>query len=116
RDLVYSRLLPVRQTVGQFLAGYPPELLVEGLRKVTVGHSAGFAAEARVLKGWLCRRLAACGAKLPESACVVKATTSGSLDISFAYAGDKKFFRWKGDSAKKQALFEADFGTGIAKL
>ena len=116
RDLVYSRLLPIRQTVGQFLAGYSPELLVEGLRNVTVCHSAEFAAEARVLKGWLCRRLAACGAKLPESAYVVEAATSGSLGISFAYASDKKFFRWKGDSAKKQALFEADFGKGIAKL
>ncbi|HTO03171.1 MAG TPA: glucose-6-phosphate dehydrogenase assembly protein OpcA, partial [Opitutus sp.] len=116
RDLVYSRLLPIRQTVGQFLAGFPPEVLVDGLRQVTVCHSAAFAAEARVLIGWLNRRLAACGAQLPDSAFVNEATTSVSLGISFAYADDKKFFRWKGDSTKKHALFEADFGKGVTSL
>lgn len=116
RDLVYSRLLPVRQTVGQFLARYSPELLVEGLQQVTVCHSSPYAAEARVLTGWLNRRLAACGAQLPESAFVSEASASGSLGIAFAYAGDKKFFRWRGDIAKKHALFEADFGTGAARL
>ena len=116
RDLVYSRLLPVRQTVGQFLARYSPELLVDGLRQVTVCHSAEFAAEARVVTRWLSRRLAACGGRLPDSAFVKEATTLGSLGISFGYADDKKFFRWKGDIAKKHALFEADFGKGRARL
>jgi hypothetical protein len=116
RDLVYSRLLPVRQTVGQFLARYSPEALVEGLQTVTVSHSPPCAAEARVTLGWLARRLAACGGNLPASACVTAPATKGSLGISFAYEGGKKFFRWSGDVNTKHALFEADFGTGLAKL
>src|ERR1043165_3604839 len=36
RDLVYCRLLPVRQTIGQFLAAYVPAKLVAGLRAVTI--------------------------------------------------------------------------------
>src|SRR3954470_19303591 len=35
RDLVYCRLLPVRQTIGQFLAAYAPGVLIEGLRTVS---------------------------------------------------------------------------------
>jgi hypothetical protein len=116
RDLVYSRLLPVRQTVGQFLARYSPTLLAEGLEQVTVHHSSRYAAEARVTLGWLCRRLAACGARLPASAFIDVPGNSGSLGISFAYAGGEKFFRWSGDLAAKHALFEANFGTGLARL
>ena len=62
RDLVYSRLLPVRQSIGQFLSVYPPALLIDGLRTVSIGHDASLAAEGRVLSCWLQRRLAACGA------------------------------------------------------
>jgi glucose-6-phosphate dehydrogenase assembly protein OpcA len=116
RDLVYSRLLPIRQTVGQFLARYAPPLLADGLEKVTVYHSPQYSAEARVTLGWLCRRLAACGATLPQDAFVTETASSGCLGISFAYAGEKKFFRWKGDIGTKHALFEADFGTGVARL
>src|SRR3954470_16167502 len=48
RDLVYSRLLPVRQTIGQFLAAYDPAILAKDLRTVTVAHDPSLAAEARV--------------------------------------------------------------------
>src|SRR6185436_13127233 len=47
RDLVYCRLLPVRQTIGQFLAAYAPSVLVDGLRAVTVSHEPVLAAEGR---------------------------------------------------------------------
>ena len=49
RDLVHARLLPVRQTIGQFLAGYAPALLVTGLQAVEVSAGPELAAEARVL-------------------------------------------------------------------
>lgn len=116
RDLVYSRLLPVRQTVGQFLARYAPAVLVEGLQVVTVDHSEQYPAEARVALGWLKRRLVACGAELRTTQFIEKPAQSGSLGISFAYADPKKFFRWRGDFQSRHALFEADFGTGKATL
>ena len=51
RDVVYSRLLPARQTIGQFLASYPATKLIEGLEKITVTRGEELAAEGRVLSG-----------------------------------------------------------------
>lgn len=116
RDLVYSRLLPVRQTVGQFLARYAEAVLVEGLRSVTVAHAAPYAAEARVTSGWLQRRLCACGASVKTLHIDVEATAPTGLEISFDYTGGKKAFRWHGDFATKRAELEADFGTGRTVL
>lgn len=116
RDLVYSRLLPVRQTVGQFLARYAPAVLVEGLRTVTVTRAETLAAEAAVTCGWLRRRLAACGAGEKQVTFATAAGGECTLGISFDYVGGGKFFRWCGDFAKRQALLDADFGTGRASL
>lgn len=116
RDLVYSRLLPLRQTVGQFLARYEPGVLAEGLQTVTVGHAEKLSAEARVTLGWLRRRLCECGAKMDEIKFRGEPAAGCSLSIRFDYADPKKFFRWNGDLGKKHALFEANFGPGPAKL
>jgi hypothetical protein len=53
---------------------------------------------------------------LPQDAYVTETASSGCLGISFAYAEEPKFFRWTGNIVKRHALFEADFGTGPAKL
>lgn len=119
RDLVYSRLLPVRQTVGQFLSSYSPQKLADGLRTVTVGYDAERAAEGRVLLAWLGRRLAACG--VPADAVKLVATplpadVGGNLAMRFDYAGGTKSFRWSGDLTSGFAAFEADFGGGRTTL
>ncbi|HYP16839.1 MAG TPA: glucose-6-phosphate dehydrogenase assembly protein OpcA [Opitutus sp.] len=116
RDLVYSRLLPARQTVGQFLARYEPAVLAEGLRSVTVLHGPDLAAEASVSTGWLRRRLAACGAQVDQIRFERQPAGAGVLGIQFGYADSGKFFRWQGDLQARHALFEADFGAGPAKL
>jgi hypothetical protein len=119
RDLVYSRLLPVRQTIGQFLAAYAPARLVEGLRTVTVSHEPKVGAEARVVLAWLRRRLAACGAivdALRFTTTEIPADGGTSLAVSFEYAEKSRYFRWRGDLATGQALFEATFETGTTKL
>ncbi|MCE2861978.1 MAG: hypothetical protein RIR76_60 [Verrucomicrobiota bacterium] len=115
RDLAYCRVLPVRQGVGQFLAAYPAPAIAGGLRGVVVTHGPGFAAEARVLAGWLGRRLAACGVE-PGSAGVSVETVGDGLEIDFTYADRAKEFRWKGDFAAGHAEFEADFGAGPTRL
>jgi hypothetical protein len=119
RDLVYSRLLPVRQSLGQFLASYPPARLVDGLRTVTVTHAESLAAEGRVTLGWLRRRLAACGPTADQAE--GKAIPCGpaekvGLAVTFGYADPARFFRWTGDLTTGHALFEADFGSGRTRL
>lgn len=119
RDLVYCRLLPVRQTVGQFLAAYAPAVLVDELQTVTVRHDAPLAAEGRVLLAWLRRRLAACGAAVESVQWVVGPVTAGnarSLAIQFDYANGTRYFKWGGDLATGQALFEANLGLGATTL
>ena len=119
RDLVYCRLLPVRQSIGQFLSAYAPAALVDGLQGVTVAHEASLAAEGRVLLGWLRRRLAACGARSDafETKLVPLARgESGSLAVSFQFASAARLFRWSGDLMTGHALFEADLGSGRTRL
>lgn len=115
RDLAYCRVLPVRQGVGQFLAAYSAGALAEGLRRVVVSHGPEFPAEARVLTGWLGRRLAACGVAPGAAEFRVEPATTG-LGIDFAYASGPKEFRWKGDFGAGHAEFEADFGAGRTRL
>lgn len=119
RDLVYCRLLPVRQSIGQFLSAYPPATLVDGLRSVTVSHEPALAAEGRILLAWLRRRLAACGAPkdgLPLKIVPLAAGAAGSLAVNFEFDSPARFFRWSGDLATGKALFEADFGGGRTRL
>ncbi len=119
RDLVYSRLLPVRQTIGQFLAVYDPKRLADGLRDVTVGHVENLTAEGHVMLAWLRRRLANCGAPVDTvrfATAPLTADAGGSLAARFTYADKAKTFRWTGDFVSNQASFEANLGNGRAQL
>lgn len=116
RDLVHARLLPVRQTVGQFLARYVPELLVDGLQRVVIAHPPALGAEACETTGWVRRRLEACGASRSQLAITSEPAPEHHLGIRFEYGDPAKYFRWHGDLAARHALFEADFGQGPATL
>jgi hypothetical protein len=99
RDLVGARLLPVRQTIGQFLSAYAPAALVENLSGVTVRHSPGRRAEAGVLAGWTRERLIACGANSSLAPLVepaAAATPADAVEIEFSY-GNGNHFRFLGD-------------------
>ena len=117
RDLVHSRLLPIRQSLGQFLSRYPMDALCGGLQTVALGHDAAHAAEARVLLHWLQERIGQCGGRQAAfSLAPFPAGTAGSFALKFGYAGGKKMFAWQGDLARGTALFESDFGSGRTTL
>lgn len=116
RDLAFARLLPLRQSLGQFLAGYPADELVQGLRGLTVTHRDGLSAEARALAAWAVSRLRACGAgeTLPSE---VRLDVSGpDLSLSFAYDGPARAFRWTADLKSGDGDFEARFNRGPVSL
>jgi len=52
-DLAYSRLLSVRQGIGQFLSAYPFSEVTDGLEEVILSSSDRFEAEGRSLLGWI---------------------------------------------------------------
>ncbi len=117
RDLAYARLLPVRQSLGQFLAAYSPDALAAGLREVTITYSADLVAEARALTRWLHQRLKACGVG-DEVPFALKPMTQPArgLGLQFSYTDAGKSFRWTGDLATQHALFEATYGGATTKL
>jgi glucose-6-phosphate dehydrogenase assembly protein OpcA len=116
RDLAYARLLPVRQTIGQFLGAYAPEVLAEGLQKVEISHATSLAAEGRVLLRWLRQRLQACGVREGFTLNTTATGDGRDLAVRFDYGSPAKFFRWAGDLASGHAQFEADFGGATTKL
>ncbi len=117
RDIVNARLLSVRQSIGQLLSGYEPEVLVQALHSVTITHSARLSAEAHVLKNWVRERLTECGVTLAVTfECSPSATSEGGLlRLDFEY-GNGHCFRWHGDLERKNACIEADFGAGRSTM
>jgi len=119
RDLAYSRMLPIRQSIGQFLSAYAPAAIVAGLVGVTVRHAPALAAEGRVARSWLEQRLGECG--LAPGAAVFHLepapdATGEGLALRFAYKDSVRHFSWSGDLRTGQAHFEADFGSGVTRL
>ena len=113
RDLVNARLLPVRQSIGQFLSAFAPATIAGGLQKVTVMGAIEFAAEARVLLEWAMARLEACGAPAqggPVGAVrPLAAGSTSSLELNFGYADSRRFL-WRADFAQGGAYFESTLG------
>jgi hypothetical protein len=115
RDLAFARLLPVRQSIGQFLSRYPVRALSGGLRSVRLAHGSELGAEARVLLAWLKDRISASGAADTPAELAGPEGPPSSLALSFAYEGGK-FLSWKADVASGHAIFEADFGNGRTEM
>ncbi len=115
RDLAYTRTLPLRQNLGQFLSRYAPALIHTGLQKVTIRHRHQFAAEASCLLGWVKKGLVRSGAG-PVEFEVTPVDCEGCLSMSFKYADPKKMFTWSADLSRDHAEFVGDLGTGRTTL
>jgi glucose-6-phosphate dehydrogenase assembly protein OpcA len=117
RDLVHARLLPVRQSLGQFLSGFEPAKLVDGLQAVKLYHRERYAPEARVLLEWFQRRLTACGLS-EDCASAVRPSAAKGIDdfaVEFLY-NDDRYFKWRADLTANHAEFGADLGQGGVDL
>lgn len=118
RDLAYTRTLPLRRGLGQFLSRYDPGAIPDGLRTVTLAHGPALGAEAGALATWFRRGLARCdAAKAGQVAFEIRAQAgAGRLEAVFSYAAPGKFFRWQADLGTQQAEFAGDLGTGPTEL
>jgi Glucose-6-phosphate dehydrogenase subunit len=111
RDLAFARLLPVRQSIGQFLGRYPVASLANGLTAITLEHGSEVGAEARILLAWIRDRIGAAGAAEVPANATGPQGSPGSLSLSFSYDAGKSF-SWKADVKSGHATFDADFGSG----
>ncbi len=117
RDLAYTRTLPLRQNLGQFLSRYSPALITTGLKQVSIRHRAQFAAEASCLLGWVKKGLTRSGVDAgPISFEVTPVDCLGCFSLKFSYTDPKKLFSWEADLDKDHADFIGDLGTGRTTL
>jgi hypothetical protein len=117
RNLAYTRTLPLRQNLGQFLSRYTPALINEGLKSVTLRYQPAVAAEASSLIGWIKKGLVRSGAAVDFNTLhLAPGLASGSFDLVFTYQDAKKNFHWQADLAKNEASFDGDLGTGHTQL
>lgn len=112
RDLAYARILPVRQSIGQFLSRYPAKVLAKGLVSIELAHGSDVGAEAAVLLEWTKKRLEDCGATGEAAKAEPRANMPPrAFELTFSYS-DKKAFKWSADVAAAHATFDADFCSG----
>lgn len=114
RDLAYTRTLPLRQNIGQFISRYAPTLIVDGLQRVTIRYRADLVAEASCLLGWVKKGLVRAGIDPAAGPAfeVSPEQCAGCFSLEFTYADAKKIFRWSADLSRDQAEFTGDLGTG----
>jgi hypothetical protein len=114
RDLAYTRTLPLRQNIGQFISRYAPALIIDGLKEITIRHRAQLVAEGSCLLGWVKKGLSRSGANVEKDVVftVTPVDCAGCISMEFSYAGGKKIFTWSADLTKDNAEFTGDLGTG----
>lgn len=117
RDLAYTRTLPLRQNLGQFLSRYVPAQIAGGMNGVRLKHRVDYAAEAGCLLGWIKKGLIRGGSDVAEIAFTADPEPGQScFELTFHYANPRKVFRWEADLARNQAEFIGDLGTGRTTL
>jgi len=116
RDLAYTRTLPLRQNLGQFLSRYAPAAIIADLRGVTVSHADGLEAEGRCLLGWVVKGLVRSGGAAAIPAGLQVLAGPGSFALTFDYGTSGKLFQWSADLAANHAVFTGDLGTGRSTL
>lgn len=117
RDLAYTRTLPLRQNLGQFLSRYTPDQISNGLKTVTLRHQDTYRAEAACLLGWIRKGLARGGSDLaPVAFKVAPEKCSGCFQLTFTYADAAKVFQWEADLTRNHAEFIGDLGQGRTSL
>jgi len=121
-DLAYARLLPSRQSIGQFLSSYPPLLLVQDLLRVECRHAVENDTEAENLLRWQEGCLSQCAKLTKEysdvgfSALPLDAASPNAIEVEWKYDGGKKYFRWSHAKKSDCVNISADFGKGPVEL
>ncbi len=102
RDLAMARLLPVRQSIGQFLSGYEIEGLCRGLKRVTVKHCSSMSGEAMRLMEWVksclcdCDKCELCAAMRSEFVIEPCSCEDESCVLSLEWSyDDERYLKWR---------------------
>lgn len=121
-DLAKARLLPARQTLGQFMSGYSIESICEGLQSVRVRHCESMSGEGRGLLEWVQSCLSDCDSVKSYSALGVEFSVSESepsdlctLELEFVY-NDDRFLKYRKFKDGSLGQIEASLGKGKEQI
>lgn len=116
RDLAQARLLPIRQSLGQFLSGFPIEVLLKGLSKISLGYASDRKGEALRLAEWLTSCL---GGKFKiETACFEAVAESAppkeplQLNMLWDFEDDR-YLNWELYREGQRARFDYNLGPEV---
>jgi len=112
-DLAYSRLLSVRQAIGQFLSAYPVDEILIGIEEVVLSGDVHFKAEGRSLMKWIeSVFVSAIGEEGTKKVVFSQHETQGDsqqIQLVFTY-GNENSLECILDLEENEARIEADFG------
>lgn len=117
KDLAHARLLPVRQSIGQFMSAYPAEQLVQGLKAVSVKHSGPYEGEVQSLLEWQRNALENCAVQARCSLASVDFSHEQQggeknccIEIEWTFEQSDKFFKWSLKSENDEVTMSACLG------
>ena len=118
-DLAKARLLPVRQSIGQFLSGYSAEQLSIGLESIRVVYCPKMWGEGLRLMEWAQDCFSDCG-RLLSNACAIRTDLIASpddpsdclLSLEFEY-NDARFFKWQLLADCARGVMDSNFGQQV---
>lgn len=115
RDLAQARLLPVRQSLGQFLARLPARQLAARLREIVVTHGTPLRAEAEALRRWVTGRLRACGAPAGIEHLAIPSYEDDLLSLELRYDSGSHF-SWTARFGAGTASLSSNYGNSSNRL
>lgn len=125
-DLARARLLPIRQSIGQFLSSYAMSSLCDGLQRIRFTYAPEWSGEALRLKEWIEACLCDCGDCGDCGDCATDAADASSgpqlellacdaadsecaLTMDWSYSDDR-FLHWRKFSDGARSEIEVNFG------
>ena len=100
-DLSFARLLPIRQSLGQFFSNYTEETIIKGLKSVSVLYNNTFEAEAHQLLAWMREALLICENDTEKKTYIDFSCTplphesSNDIEVQWNYEDTEKLFKIK---------------------
>lgn len=112
-DLALMRLLPIRQSLGQFFSNYSPKFLVQDLKSLVVEYHPNYLAEAHQLIDWFKKSLIQCVQLAntdfrAELTLAESSNDSISLETHWAYSNNNTF-DWTYNSQSGISELKASF-------
>jgi hypothetical protein len=118
-DLAHARTLPLRQHIGQFLSGFPPAELVDGLESLNISYSRSMRRMAYQLLKWQQGALSNCYKKNADFDSVVtrfepidESDQDCCLRIEWNYKAADRYLKIEYSRSHKSGLIRASLPSG----